>query len=90
MIWNIVAWIVFGLFAGAIARLLVPGRDPMGCLATIGLGILGSLIGGFLAMVLWGGRAEGFHPSGLLGAVIGAIILLLLWRWLQPRTGVEP
>ena len=89
MIINLVAWIVFGLFVGAIARFLVPGRDPMGCLATIGLGVFGSLLGGLVAWALFGGDpAEGFKPSGFIGAVIGSIVLLLLYRRIVPREAV--
>lgn len=90
MVRNVLAWILFGLIAGGIARLLVPGRDPMGCLATIALGIVGSLLGGFLGRLLFGVGGEGFHPAGMLGAILGAILLLLLWRWLSRRSEVGP
>jgi uncharacterized membrane protein YeaQ/YmgE (transglycosylase-associated protein family) len=86
MIWNFVAWVVFGLVVGVVARLLVPGRDPMGCLGTIVLGVIGSIVGGFLLMLLFGGRGERVHPAGFLGAVIGGVVILLLWRWMQRRT----
>ena len=88
---DIIGWILFGLVAGAIARLLMPGRDPMGWIATILLGVAGSFIGGFLGRMLFGaGDAEGFSPAGWIGAIIGAILLLFLYRMFtsrQPRVG---
>jgi uncharacterized membrane protein YeaQ/YmgE (transglycosylase-associated protein family) len=74
--------LVVGLIAGAIARLIVPGRDPLGCAGTILLGIVGSFIGGFFAFLLLDGRAdEGvIQPSGLFGSIVGSVIALLLWR----------
>ncbi|NUQ61090.1 MAG: GlsB/YeaQ/YmgE family stress response membrane protein [Pirellulales bacterium] len=77
---DLLVWVIFGLFVGAIARLLVPGRDPMGCLGTILLGVAGSVVGGFLASLLFGGLREGFRPAGFLGALIGGVIVLLIWR----------
>jgi uncharacterized membrane protein YeaQ/YmgE (transglycosylase-associated protein family) len=78
----IIMLLVVGLIAGALARLLVPGRDPMGIGATILLGIIGSFIGGFLGYVLFGKDfAEGaLQPSGIVGSVIGAVLVLLAWR----------
>jgi uncharacterized membrane protein YeaQ/YmgE (transglycosylase-associated protein family) len=74
--------IIVGLIAGAIARLLVPGRDPIGCLGTILLGMVGSFVGGFLGWLLFGKNLEdgAFQPSGLFGSIIGAIVALLIWR----------
>ena len=86
MVTNIIVWCVFGLIAGAIARLLMPGRDPMGCIATIALGVAGSFLGGFLASLIFGHRGEGFQPASLIGSVIGALILLFLFRKMaRPR-----
>ena len=75
---NIVLMIVLGLVAGAIAKLLMPGRDPGGIIVTILLGIAGSLLGGFLFNTL--GVGGGDRYAGLIGSVIGAIILLFLYR----------
>jgi uncharacterized membrane protein YeaQ/YmgE (transglycosylase-associated protein family) len=82
MVTFVIVLMIAGLIAGAIARLLVPGRDPMGVLATIALGIVGSFIGGFLEnLILYRTLAvSNFHPAGLIGSVIGAVVLLLLLR----------
>jgi len=81
----IVSMLVVGLIVGAIARLLVPGGDPMGCLGTALLGVAGSFVGGLLADLVFGhaGRSAGLHPVGLVGSVAGAIVLLLLLRALR-------
>ena len=71
--------LLVGLVAGAIARFLVPGPDPMGWLGTLILGIIGSFVGGTLAALIFGGTLT-LSPAGLLGSIIGAIIVLLIWR----------
>ena len=80
---SILGWIIFGLIIGAIAKFLMPGRDPGGFIVTILLGIVGALLGGFL------GRAMGFYgPEEAVGwvmSLIGAMILLLLYRLLVAR-----
>jgi len=83
----IIVLLIVGLIAGAIARLVVPGKDPMGIGGTILLGIVGSFIGGFLGYVLFGDdKSDGFfQPSGLLGSIIGAIIALLIYRAVSNR-----
>lgn len=73
---SIFAWLVIGLIAGALARFLVPGRDPMGLVATLVLGLVGSLVGGFLARALF----EDTDGVGLFGATVGAVIVLLVWN----------
>ena len=82
MVWTIIAWIVLGIIAGAVARLLVPGRDPMGIGGTIILGIVGSFIGGFLGYIIFGkDLSEGaLQPSGIIGSIIGAVVALLVYR----------
>ena len=75
---GIIGWIVFGLIVGAVAKLLMPGRDPGGWIVTILLGIAGALVGGFL------GRAAGWYgpndAAGFLMSILGAIVLLFLYR----------
>lgn len=70
---------------GAIARFLLPGPDPMGCIGTAVLGIAGSLVGGLLADLVLGhpGHPALFRPAGLVGSVLGAMILLLILRALR-------
>ena len=81
MLGLIISQIVIGLVAGAVARLVVPGRQHMSIGMTIILGIIGSFVGGFLGYVLFHkDAAEGFlQPAGIIGAIIGAIIALLIW-----------
>jgi uncharacterized membrane protein YeaQ/YmgE (transglycosylase-associated protein family) len=76
---NILAWFIIGLIAGAIARLLVPGRDRLGFVGTIALGLSGSLIGGAVGYLLESGHRR-FSPAGLFGSIIGAMIALLIYR----------
>src|SRR3954451_4615287 len=87
MIAYVLSLLVVGLIIGAVARLLLPGRDPMGCLATALVGVVGSFVGGLLADVLFGhpGRAAALHPAGLVGSIAGAMVILLLLRLLRPR-----
>jgi uncharacterized membrane protein YeaQ/YmgE (transglycosylase-associated protein family) len=80
VLWMILSLIVIGLIAGAVARLLVPGRDPMGIGGTILLGIVGSFVGGFLSHTLFGRGDEAFRTSSLLGSIVGAVIALLIYR----------
>ena len=91
MLGFIIGLIVIGLIAGALARLLVPGRDPMGIGATILLGIVGSFVGGFLADVLFRSDGEdlGLSPAGIIGSVIGAIIVLLIYNAVTRRRGAR-
>ena len=81
MLTFIIILLLVGLISGAIARLLVPGRDPMGLLGTVGLGVVGSFVGGFLQnLIFLHTLSLSFHPAGLLGSIIGSIIVLLLSR----------
>lgn len=76
---HIISWLVFGLIVGAIGRFLVPGRNPMGCLATSLLGIVGSVLGGLLAYGLKFGT-DVYSPGGWIMSIIGAVIALLIFR----------
>ena len=75
---GIIAWVLFGLVVGFIAKLLTPGRDPGGFIVTMLLGIVGALVGGFI------GRAMGFYgpneSAGWLMSILGAVVVLLLYR----------
>jgi uncharacterized membrane protein YeaQ/YmgE (transglycosylase-associated protein family) len=83
---SILAWIVLGLIAGIVAKALVPGRDPGGCIITIVIGIVGALLGGWLSTLLgFGGLAGGLDLRNLVIATLGAIVLLILWRLLTGR-----
>jgi uncharacterized membrane protein YeaQ/YmgE (transglycosylase-associated protein family) len=80
---GIIGWLIVGLVAGALARLIVPGRDPMGMLGTVLLGLAGSLVGGFLANLLFNDQSV-----GLFGSVVGAIIVLLAYNGFRSRQAV--
>jgi len=82
MVAFVIVLLIIGLIAGAIARLLVPGRDPIGILGTIALGVAGSFVGGFVANLIQYHTlsVHNFHATGLIGSVIGAIIMLVLLR----------
>jgi uncharacterized membrane protein YeaQ/YmgE (transglycosylase-associated protein family) len=81
MLGLIVSLLIVGLIAGAVARLVVPGKQDMSILATIVVGIVGSFVGGFLGYLLFHKDAgNGFlQPAGIIGSVIGAIIVLLVY-----------
>jgi uncharacterized membrane protein YeaQ/YmgE (transglycosylase-associated protein family) len=82
----VLGWIVFGLIVGAIAKLLMPGRDPGGFIVTMALGIAGAVVGGFLGRALgWYGPNE---PAGFLMSLLGAVLLLVLYRMLFVRRSV--
>jgi uncharacterized membrane protein YeaQ/YmgE (transglycosylase-associated protein family) len=83
---GVLGWIVFGLIVGAIAKLVMPGRDPGGWIVTILLGIAGALLGGWIGQALgWYGPNQN---AGFLMSVLGAIILLALYRMLFVRRAV--
>lgn len=85
---GILGWILFGLIIGALAKLVMPGRDPGGIIVTMLLGIAGAVLGGFV------GRAMGFYaegePAGWIMAFIGAILLLVIYRMMVGRRTVRP
>ena len=78
---GIIAWIVFGLIAGVIAKLIMPGRDGGGFILTWILGIVGAVVGGWLATMFGiGGTISGFNLHSFLVAVVGAIVVLVVYR----------
>ena len=87
MLAFIIVLLIIGLIAGAIARLLVPGRDPIGMLGTILLGVAGSFIGGFVSTLVEYHTlsVNAFHATGIIWSIVGAILLLVLLR----VTGME-
>lgn len=76
---NILGWIVVGLIAGALARLIVPGRQPMGILLTMLLGIIGSFVGGLISWTFAGLPDNEYQPASLLMSIVGAIIVLAIY-----------
>ncbi len=83
---NIIGMLIFGLIVGAIAKFLMPGRDPGGWIVTILLGVAGSFVGGFLANAL--GHGSNNQMAGWIGSIIGAIVLLFLYRLVIGRKRV--
>ena len=89
---GILAWIIFGLIAGAVAQLVVPGDDPggggfLGILITIVIGIVGAVLGGLIATAIGLGSVTGFNLGSFLIAIVGAILLLIAWRAIAGRGG---
>jgi uncharacterized membrane protein YeaQ/YmgE (transglycosylase-associated protein family) len=82
---GILIWLLIGLIAGALARFLVPGDDPMGFFGTMLLGLIGSLVGGFLGNLLNDGELD-ITTAGLIGSVIGAVIALIVYRSVKARS----
>jgi uncharacterized membrane protein YeaQ/YmgE (transglycosylase-associated protein family) len=83
---GLLSWILFGLVAGAVARMLVPGRQASGCIATVAVGLAGALIGGFVGELLFEQEITfGWDLGPFLLAVGGAVSLLLLLEWLGSR-----
>jgi uncharacterized membrane protein YeaQ/YmgE (transglycosylase-associated protein family) len=83
---GIISWIFLGLIAGALAKFLVPGKDPGGFIVTILIGIVGAILGGFLGSFIGLGRVESFDLGGIVIATLGAIILLVLYRLFRKGT----
>jgi uncharacterized membrane protein YeaQ/YmgE (transglycosylase-associated protein family) len=85
---GVLGWIIFGLIVGAVAKLLMPGRDPGGIVITMLLGIVGAVLGGFIgrSMNLYGPN----EPAGFFMSLLGAVVLLVLYRALTRRRAVLP
>jgi uncharacterized membrane protein YeaQ/YmgE (transglycosylase-associated protein family) len=81
--YSIIVWIIIGGIAGGIAKLLMPGKDPGGCIITILLGVAGALVAGWLGhMVGWYETGEG---AGFIAAIVGAFLILLIYRLIARR-----
>ncbi|HVL29743.1 MAG TPA: GlsB/YeaQ/YmgE family stress response membrane protein [Sphingomicrobium sp.] len=78
-----IAWIIIGGLAGAIAKLLMPGKDPGGCIITVLLGIAGALLAGFLGQML--NIDSAMNGAGFIGAIVGAFLILLIYRLILRR-----
>ena len=91
MVGLIISLIVIGLIAGAVARLLIPGRQDVGVLMTIVLGIIGSFVGGFLGYLIFHKDAHNgfFQLSGITGSIMGAVIVLLIYTRVGQRHTVR-
>jgi uncharacterized membrane protein YeaQ/YmgE (transglycosylase-associated protein family) len=86
--WDLIGALVIGLIVGLLARFLVPGRDPMGCLGTALLGVIGGFVGGLISRLIWGPPPAGqyFFAPGFLLSLVGAIVVLLLFRAIRRRS----
>ena len=82
---SILFFLLFGLVVGLLARAIMPGEQKMGWIATMGLGVLGSFVGGFLVALFTSRRVTDFSTSGLIGSVIGAILVLLIAGFISNR-----
>ncbi len=89
MLGLIIYLLVIGIIAGFLARLLVPGADPMSFWETVVLGVIGSFVGGFLGYVLFNKDFDegALQASGIIGSIVGAVIVLLVWRSMRGRRG---
>ncbi|MBI5089341.1 MAG: GlsB/YeaQ/YmgE family stress response membrane protein [Actinobacteria bacterium] len=87
MLWFIIVLLVVGVIFGAIARLVVPGPDPMSLVGTWALGVVGSLVGGFLGYAIFGADIEdgAVQAGGIVSSIVGAIIVLLIYRAVSNR-----
>jgi uncharacterized membrane protein YeaQ/YmgE (transglycosylase-associated protein family) len=80
---GVIGWVIFGLIVGAVAKLVMPGRDPGGIIVTMALGIAGALLGGFLGRALgWYGENDG---AGFLMSLVGSVLLLWIYRMMVGR-----
>ena len=82
---GFIAWILLGLVAGALAKFVIPGKQPGGCLVTTGIGIVGAVVGGFLGSFLGFGQVESFDLGSIFIATLGAIVLLFLYGLISKK-----
>jgi uncharacterized membrane protein YeaQ/YmgE (transglycosylase-associated protein family) len=84
---GIISWIFLGLVAGALAKFIMPGKDPGGIFVTILIGIVGGVLGGFLGTFIGLGKIESFDLGGIFIATAGSILLLIAWRFARKKQG---
>lgn len=77
---GFLSWILLGFIAGALAKFIMPGKDPGGCLITTIIGVVGAVVGGYLATMAGYGKIESFDLGGIFLATLGAIVLLIVYR----------
>jgi uncharacterized membrane protein YeaQ/YmgE (transglycosylase-associated protein family) len=82
---GIISWIFLGLIAGALAKFIMPGKDPSGCMVTAVIGIVGGMIGGYLGTFVGLGKIESFDLGGIFIATMGAIVLLIIYRLVMKK-----
>lgn len=82
---GILSWIILGLLAGGIAKFLMPGKDPGGCLVTMLLGIVGASVGGWIGTTLGFGSVQQFDMRSLGIAILGSLVILLIYRMIAGR-----
>lgn len=85
---SFIWWLIIGVIVGALARLIMPGKDTMSWLATLLLGVAGSILGGLVSWAIWGTDETGFRPAGFLFSLIGAIVLLWALRAIKSRSTI--
>jgi uncharacterized membrane protein YeaQ/YmgE (transglycosylase-associated protein family) len=84
---SILLFLVFGLVIGFIARALMPGRQTMGWVATAAVGVIGSLLGGFIASLISREEVANIHPAGIIGSILGALVVLAIYGMVMRRRG---
>ena len=77
---GLISWVVFGALAGWLSRMIMPGKDPGGCLVTPLIGIVGAVVGGWIATLLGFGGISGFDFRSLIIAILGALIVLFIYH----------
>ena len=88
-VFHLIGWALFGLVVGLLARFLVPGKQHMGWLMTILLGIAGSFVGGGISWLIWGNPEGNVNPGGWIMSIVGAIILVLIYSRVVAARGAR-
>jgi uncharacterized membrane protein YeaQ/YmgE (transglycosylase-associated protein family) len=84
---GFISWIFLGLVAGALAKFIMPGKDPGGIFVTIVIGIVGAILGGFLGTFIGLGKVESFDLGGIFIATVGSILVLIIYRLVKKKQG---